>query len=50
MYLLAMIFYSLSAYPKEEVIKYITDWDKISLPAILLVLYSLLFLFLYFHL
>ena len=43
MYLLAMIFYSLSAYPKEEVIKYITDWDKISLPAILLVLYSLLF-------
>ena len=31
-------FYSLSAYPKEEVIKYITDWDKISLPAILLVL------------
>lgn len=51
MYLLAMIFYSLSAYPKEEVIKYITDWDKISLPAILLVLYSLLFpIFLYFHL
>ncbi|WP_231138627.1 hypothetical protein, partial [Staphylococcus capitis] len=43
MYLLAMIFYSLSAYPKEEVIKYITDWDKISWLAILLVLYSLLF-------
>ena len=30
MYLLAMIFYSLSAYSKEEVIKYITNLDKIS--------------------
>ena len=28
-------------------IKYITDWDKISLPAILLVLYSLLFPYFY---
>lgn len=43
MYLLAMIFYSLSAYSKEEVIKYITNLDKISSPTILLVLYSLLF-------
>lgn len=43
MYLLAMIFYSLSAYPKEEVIKYITDIDEIRSPAILLVLYSMLF-------
>ncbi|WP_228481688.1 hypothetical protein [Staphylococcus sp. GDY8P57P] len=43
MYLLAMIIKSLSAYPKEEVIKYITDWDKISLPIIILILYSSLF-------
>lgn len=43
MYLLVMISYSLSAYPKEEVIKYITDIDEISSPAILLVLYSMLF-------
>lgn len=43
MYLLVMISYSLSAYPKEEVIKYITDIDEIRSTAILLVLYSMLF-------
>lgn len=42
-YLVSMIFFSLSVYPKKEVIKYITNWGHIGSFLILFIFYSMLF-------
>lgn len=43
LYLLSMLSYSLNAYPKKEVIEYITNWGHIGSFLILLIFYSMLF-------
>ncbi|MDW5472692.1 hypothetical protein SAZ06_14280 [Staphylococcus equorum] len=42
-YLVSMIFFSLSAYPKDEVIEYISKWDNIGSFVILIIMYAMLF-------
>ncbi|HDK7517764.1 TPA: hypothetical protein PT359_002544 [Staphylococcus aureus] len=42
-YLVSMIFFSLSAYPKDEVMEYISKWDNIGSFTILIIMYAMLF-------
>ncbi|HFE5394768.1 TPA: hypothetical protein ACF9GV_002852, partial [Staphylococcus aureus] len=42
-YLVSMIFFSLNAYPKDEVMEYISEWDNIGSFVILIIMYAMLF-------
>lgn len=42
-YLVSMISFSLSAYPKAEVMQYISKWDNIGSFIILIIMYAMLF-------
>ncbi len=42
-YLVSMIFFSLNAYPKDEVMEYIYEWDNIGSFVILIIMYAMLF-------
>lgn len=42
-YLVSMVFFSLSAYPKDEVMEYISKWDNIGSFVILIIMYAMLF-------
>ncbi|HHB0154315.1 TPA: hypothetical protein ACONHB_002593 [Staphylococcus aureus] len=40
---MSMIFFSLNAYPKDEVMEYISEWDNIGSFVILIIMYAMLF-------
>lgn len=42
-YLVSMISFSLSAYPKDEVMEYLSTWDNIGSFAIIIIIYAMLF-------